>query len=147
MWLLEDKEIKYRTDKRNTLIAQKSLAIPEWVQSFPTNGMNWPRTSDLDIKYQLVNVHQKTCPHYIQLDNYIMCFHNEMMFQQTVPFCNHFYALRSASLFLDIIKIYLMKGKTRLNTKSIPKGRKPYKKKFGQVKSAYPIKISRFNWL
>lgn len=30
-----------------TLIAEKRRAIPECVQSLPTKGMNWPRTSDL----------------------------------------------------------------------------------------------------
>jgi hypothetical protein len=31
----------------HTLIAENSLATPVWFQSFPTKGMNCPKTSDL----------------------------------------------------------------------------------------------------
>lgn len=37
-------------DKKHTLIAEKSLATPDCVQSLPTKGMNWPKTSDLERK-------------------------------------------------------------------------------------------------
>lgn len=34
-------------DKEHTLIAEKRPATPDCVQSFPTRGMNCPKTSDL----------------------------------------------------------------------------------------------------
>jgi hypothetical protein len=40
----------------HTLIAENSLATPVWFQSFPTKGMNCPKTSDLKgkkiVKYE-----------------------------------------------------------------------------------------------
>lgn len=41
---------KLKVRQRRTLIAEKSLATPDWVQSLPTKGMNWPKTSDLETK-------------------------------------------------------------------------------------------------
>ena len=34
--------------KKNTFMAEKSRATPDCVQSLPTKGINWPRTSDLE---------------------------------------------------------------------------------------------------
>lgn len=34
-------------EEKQTLIAEKSLATPDCVQSLPTKGINWPKTSDL----------------------------------------------------------------------------------------------------